>query len=77
MALDLRIPIGLLFGLLGLLLTAYGFVTGPELYEKSLGINVNAWWGLVMLAFGLVMLALAWRASRGPGQDGNAARRAA
>ncbi len=64
MALDLRIPIGLLFGLLGLLLAAYGFATGSDLYEKSLGINVNAWWGLAMLVFGLVMLGLAWRAAR-------------
>jgi hypothetical protein len=77
MALDLRIPIGLLFGLLGLLLAVYGFATGPEAYQKSLGINVNAWWGLAMLAFGAVMLALAWRASPGPGRHVDAKRRAA
>jgi len=35
------------------------------MYEKSLGINVNLWWGLVLLAFGLVMLWLAFRAHRG------------
>jgi hypothetical protein len=63
MALDLRIPIGLLFGLLGLLLAGYGVATGPEMYQKSLGVNVNAWWGLAMLAFGLAMLALARRAA--------------
>jgi hypothetical protein len=71
MALDLRIPIGLLFGLLGLLLAGYGVGTGPEMYQKSLGINVNAWWGLAMLAFGLAMLALARRAAgRRAGGDG-------
>jgi drug/metabolite transporter (DMT)-like permease len=64
MPLDLRIPIGLLFGLVGVLLAGYGAVTGPEVYQQSLGINVNAWWGLVMLVFGLAMLALAWRAAR-------------
>ncbi len=64
MALDLRIPIGLLFGVLGVLLLIYGAATGPDLYRQSLGINVNAWWGLVMLVFGAVMLALAWRAGR-------------
>jgi len=63
MALDLRIPIGLLFGLLGLLLAGYGVATGPETYQKSLGVNVNAWWGLAMLVFGLAMLALARRAA--------------
>ncbi len=64
MALDLRIPIGLLFGLLGLLLAVCGLATGPDVYQKSLGINVNAWWGLVMVVFGALMLVLARRAAR-------------
>ncbi len=64
MSLDLRLPIGLLFTLLGLLLLVYGFLSDRALYEASLGINVNAWWGLVMLLFGAVMLALARRAAR-------------
>lgn len=64
MALDLRIPIGLLFGVLGVLLAIFGLSTGPEVYQQSLGINVNAWWGLVMFVFGLAMLGLAWRAGR-------------
>jgi hypothetical protein len=71
MALDLRIPIGLLFGLLGLLLAGYGVATRSDLYEKSLGINVNAWWGLAMLAFGLAMLAVARRAARRTGEGGD------
>jgi hypothetical protein len=65
MSLDLRVPIGLLFGLLGLLLAGFGVLSDPGLYEKSLGINVNLAWGAVMLAFGLGMLGLAWRAQRG------------
>ncbi len=64
MTLDLRIPIGLLFGVLGVLLLGYGAATGPETYRQSLGINVNAWWGLALLVFGLAMLGLAWRAGR-------------
>ena len=64
MALDLRIPIGLLFGIFGVLLVAYGAGTGPAVYRQSLDININAWWGLVMLVFGLLMLGLAWRAAR-------------
>ncbi len=67
MGLDLRIPIGLLFGIFGVLLAGYGLVTGPEHYRQSLGVNINAWWGLVMLLFALLMLGLAWRAAgRGP-----------
>ncbi len=62
MSLDLRIPIGLLFGIFGVLLVAYGLATGPEVYRQSLGVNINAWWGVVMLVFAGFMLALAWRA---------------
>ncbi len=56
--LDIRTPIGLMFGILGALLVAYGLVADSGIYARSLGINVNLWWGAVLLAFGLVMLAL-------------------
>jgi hypothetical protein len=52
-----------MFSLIGMLLVIYGMVSNPALYERSLGINVNLWWGLVLLVFGLVMLALAYRAT--------------
>jgi putative Mn2+ efflux pump MntP len=61
MNLDLRLPIGLMFSLFGLILTGYGMVSDRAIYQRSLGINVNLWWGLVLLAFGLVMLAFALR----------------
>ncbi len=64
---DLRLPIGLMFSLFGLLLTAYGALTrSSKIYERSLGINVNFWWGLALLVFGGTMLLLAWRASKQP-----------
>jgi hypothetical protein len=65
MGLDIRIPIGLMFALFGALLTFYGVVTkSNEMYERhSLGINVNIRWGLVMLAFGVVMLLLGRRST--------------
>lgn len=64
---DLRLPIGLMFSLFGLLLTAYGVITrSSKIYERSLGINVNLWWGLALLVFGGTMLFLAWRASKQP-----------
>ncbi len=55
---DIRIPIGLMFSILGVLITTYGFFTfsNPEMYIKSLGINVNIIMGIIMLVFGLVML---------------------
>jgi len=64
MKLDLRLPIGLMFTLFGALLTVYGLASDQAIYVRSLGINVNLWWGLVVLAFGLVMLVLALRAGR-------------
>ena len=64
--LDLRLPMGLMFSLVGAMLTVYGFLTwGDKQYvERSLGINVNVCWGTALLLFGLVMLALAkWAAA--------------
>ena len=62
MNLDLRLPIGLIFSLFGVMLVIYGFVSDPAIYQASLGINVNLDWGLVLLAFGAFMLTLALRA---------------
>jgi hypothetical protein len=55
---DIRIPIGLMFSILGIMITGYGLFTGSdkEMYSVSLGINVNVIMGLIMLVFGLVML---------------------
>jgi hypothetical protein len=68
MGLDIRWPIGLMFSLVGALLVIYGFATisDAEVYRRSLGININLLWGLVLLVFGGSMLTLAWRASRQP-----------
>jgi hypothetical protein len=64
MNLDLRLPIGLMFSIFGVLLVAFGFLSDAAIYDRSLGINVNLWWGLVLLAFGLAMLGFAVRARR-------------
>ena len=55
---DIRIPIGLMFTILGVLITLFGFFTmsNPAMYQKSLGINVNIIMGLLMLIFGVLML---------------------
>jgi hypothetical protein len=68
--LDVRWPIGGMFTITGALLVIYGLVSDPAIYQKSLGINVNLWWGLALLAFGLLMLLFALRASR-PVRDGH------
>ena len=64
MNLDIRLPMGMMFTLLGAMLSIYGLVSPQQLYSRSLGIDVNLWWGLVLLAFGLVMLWLAFRARK-------------
>lgn len=69
MSLDVRVPIGLLFAIVGALLAVYGLVSDPAIYQASLGVNVNLWWGLVMVGFGAFMLALAWRATGRPAED--------
>ena len=58
MGLDVRIPVGLMFVVMGVLLAGYGLVGDQSVYTRSLGINVNAIWGAVMLATGAVVLAL-------------------
>ena len=63
---DIRIPVGLMFTIFGLILTSAGIFGAPEMYEKSLGINMNLWWGAATTAFGLVMLALAYRGRKKP-----------
>ena len=58
MGLDIKIPIGLLFTVIGLLLFVFGIMTNGNavLYEKSLSININLWSGSIMLIFGVLML---------------------
>ena len=59
MGLDIKIPIGLMFSILGIILTIHGIVTNgnTEMYEQSLGHNINLWSGLAMVVFGVFMLA--------------------
>jgi len=58
---DLRWPVGLMFSIFGLITSGVGIFGSQTLVAKSLGINMNLWWGLFMLAFGLFMLFMAWR----------------
>ncbi|MDR0499303.1 MAG: hypothetical protein LBH03_06195 [Holophagales bacterium] len=58
MRFDLRFPIGLLFVVFGVILAIYGLVTPETMYVRSLGLNINLVWGIVMLIFGGIMLGL-------------------
>jgi hypothetical protein len=72
MGLDIRWPIGLMFSFVGVLMTVYGLATAgdAEMYHRSLDININLVWGVVLLVFGGLMLVLAIRAKGGSGPPG-------
>ncbi len=63
--LDLRVPSGLFFTLLGLILVGMG-VFAPETRAALTETNINLYSGLAMLAFGVFLLLMAWRAARKP-----------
>ena len=65
MNLDLRIPMGLMFTLVGLILSVFGYMTtGDVMYAKSEGFNANLDWGLVLLVFGGTMFILGRRGQK-------------
>jgi protein-S-isoprenylcysteine O-methyltransferase Ste14 len=70
MKLDIRIPMGVMFVLVGAILAIFGLVTSsdPTLYRRSLGVNINLIWGIVLFVLGAVMLILAWRATQRPAE---------
>ena len=57
MGLDIRIPIGLVFLLIGGIMGVFGLFTQGDaaLYQKSLGMDINLVWGGLMFAFGAIM----------------------
>ena len=72
MKLDVRLPIGLMFSLFGLILAVLGLVKGSEQTQRLFGLNLDLAWGLVILAFGLVMLVIALRARKKNDGSGSA-----
>ena len=66
MNLDIRYPIGYLFLVVGAILAIYGAVgSDPSIYAAhSLGLNINLWWGMIQIAFGAFMVALAKRGAK-------------
>jgi H+/Cl- antiporter ClcA len=62
MQLDVRLPMGLLFLILGVILIVYGSLADSAMYVRhSLGQNINVTWGIIFAAFGTIMLFLARR----------------
>ena len=61
MTLDVRLPIGLFFSALGVLLAGYGLATRGAPGMTPAGVPIDLVWGALLLAFGLAMLWLARR----------------
>jgi hypothetical protein len=62
---DLRLPLGLLLAFYGVILTATGAIDGTLV----VGININLWWGVVLVVFGSAMVYLARLAKRRAAAD--------
>ncbi|MEQ1762299.1 MAG: hypothetical protein ABL984_04035 [Pyrinomonadaceae bacterium] len=63
MGLDIRLPIGLMFAILGVVLILSGLLMDKGIYHRSLGININLWWGCVLFVFGISMIWLGRKGS--------------
>jgi hypothetical protein len=61
---DLRLALGWLFVTLGVLLVIAGVRPDPTSDIKSLGLNINLIWGIVMIVFGAINLWVAARYAR-------------
>jgi len=57
MGLDIRIPLGLVFLLIGGIMGVFGLFTQGDaaLYQKSLGMDINLVWGSIMFACGAIL----------------------
>ena len=66
MKLDIRLPMGVMFVIVGLILIVYGAATmnDPMYAQHSLGVDINLLWGLVLFFIGAFMVVLARRAMR-------------
>lgn len=73
MNLDIRLPMGMLFTVIGVLLAVYGVMADESIYQKSLGFNVNLYWGLVLIVFGGLMFVLGIRGAQRPSREAESA----
>lgn len=67
--LDLKIPLGGLLSFYGVVLVLYGLFSGKDIYGRSLGVNINLFWGIFILAIGLALLFTVFRKKRRQGSE--------
>jgi hypothetical protein len=66
MGIDIRLPIGAMFTVIGVILLILGLATAgnENLYRVSreIYVNSNLWWGIALCVFGGLMFVFGWRA---------------
>jgi multisubunit Na+/H+ antiporter MnhG subunit len=56
MGLDIRIPLGLIFLIIGGIMALFGGLSrSSAIYDRSLGVDLNLGWGMAMFIFGMIM----------------------
>ncbi len=61
---DLRLPIGIFFILVGVILMIFGLVSPTNIPNIDVHINIDLYWGIVLLLFGIPMTFFGLRAER-------------
>ena len=64
MPLDIRVPLGVMLGIMGALLAGYGVLGDHSIYARSLGLNINLIWGTVLVIGAAILLTLGLRKGR-------------
>jgi hypothetical protein len=63
MRLDIKLPLGLIFSIIGIILICSGLFYEKEILAK-LQFNFNLWWGALVFLFGFLMLILFFRSKK-------------
>ena len=61
---DLRLPIGIFFILVGIIMTVYSIISPAYIPHIKESINIDLYWGIVLLIFGIPMTLFGWRAEK-------------
>ena len=63
MRMDVKLPLGMIFSIMGLILICSGVFYKNEIVAK-LGFNLNLWWGALVFFFGFLMLIFYFRSRK-------------
>jgi uncharacterized membrane protein HdeD (DUF308 family) len=61
---DLRLPIGIFFILVGIIMIVYAVISPAYVPHIKEHINIDLYWGILLLIFGIPMTFFGWAAER-------------